>query len=75
MAAVFPEDHPYHHTPIGSMADLDAASLDDVSSFFRAWYAPNNAVLTIAGDVDEEAAFASAERWFGPIPDLLITIR
>jgi predicted Zn-dependent peptidase len=68
MAAVFPADHPYHHTPIGSMADLDAASLEDVSSFFRAWYAPNNAVLTIAGDVDEEEAFAAAERWFGPIP-------
>ncbi len=68
MAAVFPEGHPYHHTPIGSMADLDAASLEDVSSFFRAWYAPNNAVLTIAGDVDEDTAFAAAERWFGPIP-------
>ncbi len=68
MAAVFPADHPYHHTPIGSMEDLDAASLEDVSSFFRAWYAPNNAVLTIAGDVDEEEAFAAADRWFGPIP-------
>ena len=56
MAAVFPSSHPYHHTPIGSMEDLDAASLEDVIAFFRAWYAPNNAVLTIAGDVDEEAA-------------------
>ncbi len=68
MAAVFPAEHPYHHTPIGSMEDLDAASLEDVIGFFRAWYAPNNAVLTIAGDVDEESAFASAEHWFGPIP-------
>ena len=68
MAAVFPADHPYHHTPIGSMADLDAASLEDVATFFRAWYAPNNAVLTIAGDVAEETAFLAAERWFGPIP-------
>lgn len=68
MAAVFPEGHPYHHTPIGSMADLDAASLDDVIAFFKTWYAPNNAVLTIAGDVDEEPAFAAAERYFGPIP-------
>ena len=68
MAAVFPADHPYHHTPIGSMADLDAASLDDVISFFREWYAPNNAVLTIAGDVTTDEGFAAADRWFGPIP-------
>jgi predicted Zn-dependent peptidase len=68
MAAVFPAGHPYHHTPIGSMEDLDAASLDAVTSFFRTWYAPNNAVLTIAGDVDEGPAFAAAERYFGVIP-------
>ena len=53
MAAVFPEGHPYHHTPIGSMADLDAASLEDVTAFFRTYYVPNNAVLTVAGDVEE----------------------
>src|SRR6187401_3196013 len=68
MATVFPADHPYSHTPIGSMEDLDAASLDDVISFFRDWYAPNNCVLSIVGDVDEEAAFEAAERYFGPIP-------
>jgi predicted Zn-dependent peptidase len=68
MAAVFPVEHPYHHTPIGSMEDLDAASVDDVISFFRAWYAPNNAVLSIVGDVDEEEAHAAAARYFGPIP-------
>jgi predicted Zn-dependent peptidase len=68
LAAVFPPEHPYHHLPIGSMEDLDAATLDDVVSFFRAWYAPNNAVLSIAGDVDEEAAHAAAARYFGPIP-------
>src|SRR3712207_1270996 len=56
MAAVFPEDHPYPHTPIGSMEDLDRASLEDVQEFFRSYYAPNNAVLSICGDVDEEAA-------------------
>ena len=67
MAAVFPAGHPYHHTPIGSMEDLDAASLDDVVSFFRLHYAPNKAVLSIVGDVDEEPTFASAERYFGPI--------
>ncbi len=68
MGHVFPDGHPYQHTPIGSMADLDAASLDDVTSFFRAWYGPNNAVLTIAGDVDEEPVFAAVERLFGDIP-------
>src|SRR5712672_1419844 len=49
---LFPEDHPYHHSTIGSMADLDAASVDDVSAFFRTWYAPNNAVLALAGDFE-----------------------
>ncbi len=68
MAAVFPPEHPYHHTPIGSMEDLNAASVDDVVTFFRTWYAPNNAVLSIVGDVDEEEAHAAAARLFGPIP-------
>ena len=68
MAAVFPAEHPYHHTPIGSMEDLNAASLDDVTSFFKQWYAPNNAVLSIVGDVDEEEAHAAAARYFGVIP-------
>jgi zinc protease len=67
MAAVFPPEHPYHHIPIGSMEDLNAASVDDVTSFFRTWYAPNNAVLSIVGDVDEEEAHAAAARFFGPI--------
>jgi zinc protease len=68
MAAVFDADHPYHHVPIGSMADLDAASLDDVIAFFKSWYAPNNAVLSIVGDVDADAAHAAAAKYFGPIP-------
>ena len=67
MAAVFPAGHPYHHTPIGSMEDLDAASLDDVQSFFRTWYVPNNAVLTVAGDVDEQPVIEMVKRYFGPI--------
>ncbi|MFW6200891.1 MAG: M16 family metallopeptidase [Gemmatimonadota bacterium] len=65
---VFPEDHPYHHTVIGSMEDLDAASLEDVEEFFRAFYVPNNAVLTICGDVDEDDALELVERQFGAIP-------
>jgi len=68
MAAVFPVEHPYHHTPIGSMEDLDAATVEDVIAFFKTWYAPNNCVLSIVGDVDEEAAHAAAARYFGPIP-------
>ena len=68
MAAVFPVEHPYSHTPIGSMEDLNAATVDDVVGFFKAWYAPNNAVLSIVGDVDVEEAHAAAARYFGPIP-------
>jgi predicted Zn-dependent peptidase len=64
---IFPEGHPYHHSTIGSMADLDAASLADVSDFFASYYAPNNAVLTIAGDFDPPAALALVEKYFGPI--------
>jgi len=65
---VYPEGHPYHHPTIGSMEDLTAASLDDVRDFFATWYAPNNAVLTIAGDFETDAALAMIERHFGPIP-------
>lgn len=65
---LFPPEHPYHHPTIGSMADLDAASLDDVSAFFRTYYAPNNAVLSVVGDVETERVRASVERYFGAIP-------
>jgi zinc protease len=64
---LFPSSHPYHHPTIGSMADLDAASLDDVQEFFSAHYAPNNAVLTIAGDFDPDEAMRLVEKHFGPI--------
>jgi predicted Zn-dependent peptidase len=67
-ALVYPEGHPYHHSTIGSMEDLSAASLDDVRRFFATWYAPNNAVLTVAGDFEPAAALAAIERQFGPIP-------
>ncbi len=65
---LYPESHPYHHSTIGSMEDLDAASLEDVKAFFRTWYAPNNAVLSVVGDVDTAAVRASVERFFGAIP-------
>jgi len=65
---VYPPDHPYHHSVIGSMEDLDRATLDDVRDFFRTYYAPNNAVLTLCGDFDPAGARALVERYFGPIP-------
>ena len=65
---LFPPEHPYHHPTIGSMEDLDAASLEDVAAFFRTYYAPNNAVLSIVGDVDPAQARAWVERYFGEIP-------
>jgi zinc protease len=67
-AAVFPEGHPYHHPTIGSMEDLDAASLEDVHAFFRRFYGPNNTVLTLVGDLTPEDGFAAAERYFGALP-------
>ena len=67
-ALVYPEGHPYHHPTIGSMEDLSAASLDDVGEFFATYYAPNNAVLTIAGDFETDAALELTRRHFGPIP-------
>ncbi|MGH2417960.1 MAG: M16 family metallopeptidase, partial [Candidatus Limnocylindria bacterium] len=67
-ALVYPDSHPYHHSTIGSMEDLSAASLDDVREFFATYYAPNNAVLTVAGDFEADAALAMIERHFGPIP-------
>jgi predicted Zn-dependent peptidase len=65
---LFPAAHPYHHPTIGSMEDLDAASLEDVAAFFRTYYAPNNAVLSIVGDVEPAQARAWVERYFGSIP-------
>jgi predicted Zn-dependent peptidase len=64
----FPEGHPYHHTPIGSMEDLDAATLGDAQDFFRTYYAPNNAVLAVVGDIDPEQTLAWVQKYFGSIP-------
>lgn len=65
---LFPPDHPYGHLTIGSMADLDAASLADVKAWFRSHYGPNNAVLVLAGDIDAATARPMVERYFGAIP-------
>ncbi|MDL2340530.1 MAG: pitrilysin family protein [Pseudomonadota bacterium] len=67
MEGIFPTGHPYHHTVIGSMADLDAASLADVKQWFRDKYGPNNAVLVIAGDTNAAEARPLVEKYFGPI--------
>ncbi|MEP6945409.1 MAG: pitrilysin family protein [Acidobacteriota bacterium] len=64
---MYPEGHPYHWSVIGSMADLSAASLDDVKSFFRHYYVPNNTVLVLSGDFDEKQATAWIKKYFGPI--------
>ena len=64
-AATFPSDHPYHHPTIGSMDDLDAAGLDDVHAFYERYYAPNNTVLTLVGDLTADEGLALAERYFG----------
>ncbi len=58
----------YKHSVIGSMEDLNAATVDDVAGFFRTYYAPNNAVLAIVGDVDTKATLARIEKYFGSIP-------
>lgn len=68
LEALFPEGHPYRHSTIGSMADLDAATLDDVKQWFRDKYGPNNAVLVLAGDIDAAAARPLVEKYFGNIP-------
>ncbi len=65
---LFPVGHPYHHTTIGSMADLDAASLADVKQWFRDKYGPNNAVLVVAGDVTAAQVRPLVEKYFGSIP-------
>jgi zinc protease len=67
-ALMYPPDHPYHHSVIGSMDDLDAATLEDVREFFRTYYVPNNAVLTLCGDFDPAHAMSLVERYFGEIP-------
>ncbi len=65
---LYPADHPYYASVIGSHADIEAARLYDVQEFFRLYYAPNNASLAIVGDIDPVRAKALVEKYFGPIP-------
>jgi predicted Zn-dependent peptidase len=66
--ALFPVGHPYRHTTIGSMADLDAATIADVRKWFTDHYGPNNVVLAITGDIDLATARDKVTQWFGDIP-------
>jgi len=68
LAALYPKSHPYSWPVIGSMADLSAASLNDVQNFFKTYYTPNNATLTIAGDFDPPVAKKLVAQYFGAIP-------
>ena len=68
LANVFPPDHPYSWPVIGSMEDLDAATLDDVNTWFETYYGPNNATLVLAGDIDVDTANAKVQQYFGHIP-------
>ncbi len=64
----YPRDHPYSWSTIGSMEDLEAASLEDVQEWFKTYYGAANAVIAVAGDVDPEEVRARVERYFGDIP-------
>jgi predicted Zn-dependent peptidase len=67
LKTLFPVGHPYHHETIGSMADLDSASMEDVKAWFREKYGPNNATLVVAGDISAAEARPLVEKYFGAI--------
>lgn len=65
--SLFPYDHPYNHSTIGSMDDLNAASLEDVTTWFETYYGPSNAILVLAGDINAAEARPLVEKYFGDI--------
>jgi zinc protease len=69
-AALYPEGHPYRYSIIGLHEDIEGGSIDDVKGFFRTWYAPSNATLTLAGDFEIAAAEKLVEKWFGTFPKI-----
>lgn len=66
--STYPKGHPYSWTVIGSMEDLNAASLDDVKEWFKTYYGPSNAVIVLAGDIDPQTALEKVKKYFGDIP-------
>jgi zinc protease len=64
----YPEGHPYRHSVIGSMRDIDSASLGDIETFFQTYYTPDNAVLSVVGDFEPRQALRLVDDYFGPIP-------
>ncbi len=66
--AMYPQGHPYSWPVIGYLAELDRANVDDLKHFFLRWYGPNNATLTVAGDVDPKQVVELVEKYYGPIP-------
>ena len=75
MMAVIYQEHPYHHPVIGWMSDLEATTVVDAQAWYRRWYAPNNATLVIAGDVNAQEVFAQAQRYYGNIPRRALPVR
>ena len=68
MQAQYPQDHPYHWPTIGYLEDLDDANVDDLKRFFLRWYGPNNAALTVAGDVNPSEVLELVKKYYGSIP-------
>lgn len=68
VGALYPKDHPYHLTTIGTPEDLDAASIDDVRAFFKTFYVTNNATLVVAGDIDKDKTKALVDKYFAALP-------
>jgi zinc protease len=67
LAALFPDEHPYHWTTIGEIADLESVQLDEVHAFFRRYYHPANASIALAGDINPDEALALVDQYFGDI--------
>lgn len=75
MVATAYQEHPYHHPVIGWMNDLQAMTVKDAQEWYTRWYAPNNATLVIAGDVNADEVFALAQRYYGGIPKVMHPVR
>jgi zinc protease len=75
MRSVIYQEHPYHHPVIGWMSDLQLLTVNDARVWYNRWYAPNNATLVIAGDVNPDEVFALAQRYYGTIPQHKLPVR